>query len=152
METGDGLSRSTRRQIEAKDVSEVKEMRKKIVNVDPEKFRAGENVSDRVHRSETAGIVVSARLSPEDSSTLIVLAEESGKTISQVAREAIRAFLAQRKERPAFVPEITGNGPDFDIIAFVPLGPRTANQMVEVSMGKTTGHTTHETGLRSKAC
>ncbi|MDO8473110.1 MAG: hypothetical protein Q7T05_04755, partial [Dehalococcoidia bacterium] len=78
-------------------------------------------------RGKSTGIVVSVRLAPEDSGKLVDLAEESGKTVSQVAREAIRAFISQDRQHPKFVPEITGSTLGIDISAFVPLGPRTVN-------------------------
>ncbi|MBI2908308.1 MAG: CopG family transcriptional regulator [Chloroflexi bacterium] len=103
------------------------------MNIEPEEFEAGENVTNQVRRSKPAAIVVSVRLSPEDSVKLIDLAEASGKTVSQVAREAIRLFMSQSGQRPTFVPEITGNTPNVNIVAFAPLGPRTAKEKVEVT-------------------
>jgi len=101
---------------------------KKTTRSEPEEFRAGENVTDRVRRRGPGGIVVSVRLELTDSANLAALAEESGKTVSQIAREAIRVFLAQRGRRPMLVPEITGNTPEVNISAFVPLGPRTVSE------------------------
>jgi hypothetical protein len=97
------------------------------MNLNPEAFEAGENVTEEVRKGKTAGMVVSVRLSPEDSSNLISLAEESGKTVSQVVRQAIRSFLGQNgQHQPSFVPEITGDMPNVKVTAFAPLGPRTS--------------------------
>ena len=104
-----------------------------IMNVEPEEFEAGENVTDQVRRNKASGIVVSVRLAPEDSIKLIDLAEESGKTVSQVARQAIRSFISQCGRRPSFVPEITGATSNFKIVAFAPLGPRTVKDAAIVS-------------------
>ena len=101
------------------------------MKMESEEFEAGENVTDQVRRNRPTGIVVSVRLTPEDSAKLIDLAEESGKTVSQVAREAIRTFISQGGKRPTFVPEITGETADIKIVAFAPLGPRTVNRANE---------------------
>ena len=98
------------------------------MNMEPEQFEAGENVTDEVRRNRPGGMVVSVRLTQEDSVKLIDLAEESGKTISQLARQAIRAFIAYSGRRPAFLPEITGSGLNLQITALTLLGPRTITQ------------------------
>ena len=101
--------------------------------LEPEEFEAGENVTDEVRRSKPGGIVVSVRLSREDSAKLVDLAEDSGKTVSQIARQAIRIFVSQCGQRPTFVPEITGATPEVSIVAFAPLGPRTVKEGVAVA-------------------
>ena len=105
-----------------------------MMSIEPEEFEAGENVTDQVRRNKPSGIVISVRLTPEDSIKLVDLAEESGKTVSQVARQAIRSFIAQSARPPTFVPEITGGTKDFKVVAFAPLGPRTVvKEEVEVT-------------------
>src|SRR3989304_3325946 len=99
-----------------------------MMNTGSQEFEVGENVTDEIvdyRQSRSSGIVVSVRLAPEDSTKLIILAEESGKTVSQIARQAIRSFISRAIQPPRFAPEITGNMPGIDITAFVPLGPRT---------------------------
>ncbi len=97
----------------------------KKTNFDPEQFEAGENVTDKVQRGGTPSMVVSVRLDPGDSASLITVAEQSGKTLSQIARQAIRAFLAQCTQRPMFSPEITGGGtPTLKVVASSTLGTR----------------------------
>lgn len=103
-------------------------MKMNMESLEPEEFEAGENVTNQVRRNKPGGIVVSVRLTPEDSVRLVDLAEDSGKTISQVARQAIRAFLSHLGQRPIFVPEITGSMPNVNIVAFAPLGPRTVKE------------------------
>ncbi|MCL4370385.1 MAG: hypothetical protein M1380_05705 [Chloroflexi bacterium] len=107
-----------------------------MANIEPGEFEAGENVTDQVRRNKPGGIVVSVRLAQEDSVRLVDLAEDSGQTISQVARQAIRAFLSHRGQRPAFVPEITGSTPNVNIVAFAPLGPRTIKEGAAVVEGE----------------
>jgi hypothetical protein len=64
------------------------------VSNEPDQFEAGEDVTESFERSRHSGMVVSVRLPAEDSDKLIDLAEETGRTVSQVARQAIRSFLA----------------------------------------------------------
>ncbi|MBI4317411.1 MAG: hypothetical protein HY675_02885 [Chloroflexi bacterium] len=116
-------------------------------NLEPEDFEAGENVTDQVRRSKPGGIVVSVRLMPEDSVKLVDLAEESGQTISQVARQAIRSFLSRRAQHPVFAPEITGETPIVDIVTFAPLGPRTANERNRVEEMEEAPQTSRTTAL-----
>lgn len=99
---------------------------------EPEELELGENVTDQVRQHKPSGIVVSVRLAPEDSVKLIDLAEETGKTVSQIAREAIRSFISQSGHRAVSVPEITGDTPTVKIVAFTPLGPRTSKEGVEI--------------------
>lgn len=118
-----------------------------MTNLEPEEFEAGENVTDKVRRNKSGGIVVSVRLTKEDSDALVRVAEESGKTVSQVARQAIRAFLSQRAQHPTFVPEITGDGPNVNIVAF---GNRSRGLLPRVLQRpprspKTKGPTTNST-------
>ncbi len=101
-----------------------------------EEFEAGENVTGQVRRNRAGGIVVSVRLTQEDSARLVGLAEDSGKTVSQIARQAIRAFLSQHWERPVFVPEITGSMPNVNIVTFTPLGSRTVKEGAGVVEGE----------------
>jgi hypothetical protein len=58
-------------------------------------FQPGEDVTDSFEEPRRpSGIVVSVRLAPQDADRLIDLAEETGRTVSQIARQAIRSFLA----------------------------------------------------------
>jgi hypothetical protein len=58
-------------------------------------YEPGEDVTEEFEPTRRpAGIVVSVRLGAEDAEKLVELAEESGRTVSQVARQAIRAFVA----------------------------------------------------------
>jgi predicted transcriptional regulator len=50
-----------------------------------------------VERRPRAGVVVSVRLSPTEADALQAIAEHRDLTLSQVAREAIRAYLAQEQ-------------------------------------------------------
>lgn len=112
----------------------------KMMNTEPEEFEVGENITDQVdRRSRSSGIVVSVRLAPEDSAKLIDLAEESGKTVSQIARQAIRSFISHGRQHPTFVPEITGTALGVEITAFVPLGPRTAKDVAVVVSDREVG-------------
>lgn len=102
-----------------------------MTNMEPEDFEAGENMTDQVQKSKPMGIVVSVRLTPEDSDKLVDLAEESGKTVSQLVRQAVRSFLSHRGQRPTFAPEITGSRPNVNIVTSASLGPRTEGVKVE---------------------
>jgi hypothetical protein len=62
---------------------------------EPDDFEAGDDVTDDFDAPRRpSGMVVSVRIAPEDSERLISLAEASGHTVSQIARQAIRSFLA----------------------------------------------------------
>lgn len=98
------------------------------MNLKPEDFEAGENITDKVRRGKPGGMVVSVRLTQEDSVKLVDLAEEIGKTISQVARQAIHSFISQRRQPAVLAPEITGGTKVVEVVAFAPLGPRTINE------------------------
>ena len=65
------------------------------MNNDVDQFEPGEDVTGEFDvPRRPAGMVVSVRIGPEESEKLLSLAEESGRTVSQVARQAIRSFLA----------------------------------------------------------
>jgi hypothetical protein len=49
--------------------------------------------------SEPPGVVISVRLDARDADILEDLAERSGKTIVQVAREVLHAYLAEHADR-----------------------------------------------------
>jgi len=60
-----------------------------------DQYEAGEDVTEEFDTPRRpAGIVVSVRLGSEDAVKLVDLAEETGRTVSQLARQAIRSFLA----------------------------------------------------------
>ena len=62
---------------------------------DPDQFEADEDVTSEYEApSRPSGMVVSVRLAAEDSEKLMHLAEETGLTVSQIARRAIQAFVA----------------------------------------------------------
>jgi predicted transcriptional regulator len=66
----------------------------------PEDFEAGDDVTEEFETPRRPfGMVVSVRIGPEESAKLIDLAEETGRTVSQVARQAIRSFLALGKQK-----------------------------------------------------
>jgi hypothetical protein len=72
---------------------------------DLDQFDPGEDVTDEFDAPRRpTGMVVSVRIGPEESEKLINLAEESGRTVSQVARQAIRSFLSFGAKRN---PEVT---------------------------------------------
>jgi hypothetical protein len=73
---------------------------------EPEDFEAGEDVTDDFDAPQRpAGMVVSVRIAPQDAERLVDLAETSGHTVSQIARQAIRSFLSSsgRPRREATV-------------------------------------------------
>lgn len=58
-----------------------------------------------VERKPRAGVVISVRLSPDEAEQFQKIAEERGMTVSQIARQALGAFLHATPERqPAFAP------------------------------------------------
>ena len=69
------------------------------MTLDPELFEAGTNVTARVRGDKSPGLVLSVRLSAEDAESLLSMAEETGRSVSEIARMAVRAFL--NKEKPA---------------------------------------------------
>ena len=83
-------------------------------------FVPGEDVTGDVTPGTRGGVVVSVRLAPEDADRLVKLAEESGKTVSQVAREALRAFVSRGGQPSLFDGEWAG-------ISSGPLVMRTAH-------------------------
>ena len=71
-------------------------------------YEPGEDVTEEFESPpQPAGIVVSARLAPEDSAKLIDLAEQTDRTVSQIARLAIRGFLAAAETKSEELPEMT---------------------------------------------
>jgi hypothetical protein len=63
--------------------------------MEPEEFYGDDDVTEEFEKPRHAsGMVVSVRLGAEDAENLVTLAEESGRTVSQVARQAIRAYLS----------------------------------------------------------
>ena len=66
------------------------------MTLDPSQFELGEDVTAQFEppTKKKSGIVVSVRLSPEDADELLSLSEKTDRTVSQVAREAIRRYLA----------------------------------------------------------
>jgi predicted transcriptional regulator len=72
------------------------------MTLDSKDFEIGEDVTDHVVRSKTPGLVVSARLDREDAKRLFALAKEMDRTPSQLAREALRRYMADA-ERAAII-------------------------------------------------
>lgn len=67
------------------------------MTIDISQFQAGEDVTDEFEPlKRRSGIVVSVRLNPTDADRLMAAAEDSGRTVSQVAREAIENYLDGR--------------------------------------------------------
>ena len=63
-------------------------------DLDPQ-FIAGEDVTEELTPPRRdSGMVVSVRLERGDAEKLVEMAEESGHTVSQIARQAIRGYLA----------------------------------------------------------
>src|SRR5437868_395267 len=60
-----------------------------------DEYEAGANVTNRLRGDKPSGVVISVRLSEDDAERLNQLAEENSRSLSQVARQAIRAFLYQ---------------------------------------------------------
>src|SRR5205823_5557975 len=83
------------------------------MTIDPSEFEPGEDVTHLVERrKKPAGVVVSVRLDPERADALENLAEQVGKTISQVAREALNAYIDRGGRTGAASPMITVSGAD----------------------------------------
>lgn len=81
------------------------------MTINPEDFEAGANVTSRVRSEKSGGLVVSARLSPEDTERLLTLSDETGRTVSDLARQAIRTFLSRGGLPAAFALEISYGTP-----------------------------------------
>lgn len=80
-------------------------------------FEAGTNVTARVRGEKSGGMVVSVRLAAEDSDRLVELAEETGRTASDLARQAIRSFLKLNGQPISFAVEVTYGTPPSTIDA-----------------------------------
>lgn len=94
-----------------------------------DQFEPGEDVTDEfdVTRKPT-GMVVSVRLAPEDANRLSARAEETGMTVSQLARQAIRSFLnfggGRRTAIAGYSMEVASESSGWKVVT--PLdGPRT---------------------------
>jgi len=67
------------------------------MTLDPSEFIAGDNVTDDFEPPRgRGGVVVSVRLAANDADRLSEAAEATGRTISQVAREALLSYLDDR--------------------------------------------------------
>jgi len=87
-----------------------------------DEFQPDEDVTEEFEKPRrSGGMVVSTRIDAEDADKLVALAEESGRTVSQVARQAIRAFVAFGTRRPE-AQEVTATA---DVDAGVGLMVRT---------------------------
>jgi len=58
-----------------------------------DEYKAGANVTDRVVRRQSPGMVVSVRLDARDARRLRHYAKDTERTVSEVSRLAIRRFL-----------------------------------------------------------
>lgn len=56
-------------------------------------YPLGEDVTVQVHRRKPAGLVVSTRLEREMAERLLDMSEATSKTVSQLVREAVVAYL-----------------------------------------------------------
>lgn len=72
----------------------------------PEDVELGEEII-KVRRRRRSGVVVSVRLSPDHADQLHELAAQTGKTISQLAREALQSLLRTGTSGLASVPYVT---------------------------------------------
>src|SRR5688572_9225406 len=72
------------------------------MTLDPKDFELGEDVTDQVVRAKAPGLVVSARLDREDAKRLFALAKKTDRTPSQIAREALRRYLADTEQAAIF--------------------------------------------------
>lgn len=80
------------------------------MTINPDEFEAGTNVTARVRGEKSGGLVLSVRLSSEDSEALLAMAEESRRSVSDIARQAVRAFL--KREMPtSYTVEVTFGTP-----------------------------------------
>ncbi len=63
--------------------------------VEPTDYELGEDVTDLVERpTRPASLVVSARLERDDAERLLAMARKTNRTLSQIAREALRQYIA----------------------------------------------------------
>jgi len=67
----------------------------------------GEDITDEIERVKRPGLVVSARLDHADAARLLALARATNRTVSQVAREAIKLFIAQSESNGRLQVEAT---------------------------------------------
>ena len=65
--------------------------------LNPKDYILGEDLTAQVER-KTPGLVVSARLDPEDATRLLAIARQSGRTVSQIAREALRKYITESEQ------------------------------------------------------
>jgi hypothetical protein len=90
----------------------------------------GEEITEDVQIRRGAGIVVSARLSREEAEQLQILAQLSGKSISEIARDALRMSL--RNAMMLISPQgFSGTVTDFAALyASVPFGTSTSAPLI----------------------
>lgn len=77
-------------------------------------YELGENVTGlaRASRSKLGNVVLSVRLSSEELARVEAVAEEEGKTLSQVVREALRKHASEtRRKARARQPQVTISTP-----------------------------------------
>ncbi len=85
------------------------------MTINPDEFEAGTNVTARVRGEKAGGLVVSVRLSPEDAELLVNMAQESTRTVADLARQAIRAFLKLKGQTISYPVEITYGTPPSNV-------------------------------------
>jgi hypothetical protein len=66
----------------------------------------GEDVTDRVTRKDQ-GLVVSVRLDREDSARLTAIAKKSDRTLSQIARAALKDYIVRAETSSLFGGQVT---------------------------------------------
>lgn len=71
------------------------------MTLEREEYELGEDVTHEFEPSKAPGIVVSLRLGRDDADRLLRFAAETERTVSQVARLAIRDFLDAQPRRAA---------------------------------------------------
>jgi hypothetical protein len=74
----------------------------------------GEDITDQVKASKPVGVVVSTRLERELAESLMLLAEQEGKRLSQILREAVIQYVSNASAPPRAQPgfaQVTFGGP-----------------------------------------
>jgi hypothetical protein len=80
------------------------------MTINPDEFEAGTNVTARARSEKSGGMVVSIRLSADDAEGILALAERSGRSVTDIARQAIRAFIG-RGVQSSYTVEVSFGSP-----------------------------------------
>ncbi len=83
-----------------------------------EDFDPGEDVTDQFVIQRKPGMVVSVRLDAQDSQKLLTYADETGYTVSQIARQAIHSFFSstRRSGGEAIIMTVAAADPAFGFV------------------------------------